>query len=257
MPYADNEGARIHYEVEGKGPPLILLHGLLEDLGWWRESGWVDALRNDYLLVLIDARGHGASDKPHDPDAYALELLVGDVVAVLDDLKIRKAHFLGFSMGGWVGFGFGELAQELFHSLIIGAMSPYSDRDHSEAFLEFLQKGRDHVKESFEEALPWLPPELKARSVANDFEALIAFASKDYKVTPLEDVLSNMTLPCLLFVGESDPFYPEMKRCAPNMPNATLASFPNLGHVETLFAPDLIIPRIKEFLDGLPRTEGT
>ena len=105
MPYADNDGVRIHYRVEGQGPPLVLQHGFSESVVDWYEAGYVDALRSDYRLILIDARGHGASDKPHDPDAYELERRVTDVVAVLDGLAIKKAVFWGYSMGGWIGFG--------------------------------------------------------------------------------------------------------------------------------------------------------
>ena len=72
MPYADNDGIRIHYQVEGEGPPLVLQHGFSESVVDWYEVGYVDALRSDYRLILIDARGHGASDKPHDTDSYAV-----------------------------------------------------------------------------------------------------------------------------------------------------------------------------------------
>ena len=55
MPYANNQGIRIHYQVEGEGPPLVLVHGLNLSLDWWRLKGYVEALKNDYQLVLIDA----------------------------------------------------------------------------------------------------------------------------------------------------------------------------------------------------------
>ena len=64
----------------------------------------------DRQLILLDARGHGASDKPHDPAAYDLRLRVGDVTAVLDDLEIRRADYFGYSMGGWIGFGLAKHA---------------------------------------------------------------------------------------------------------------------------------------------------
>jgi pimeloyl-ACP methyl ester carboxylesterase len=72
MPYAHNAGVRIHSQVEGEGCPLVLQHGFSESVVDWYESGYVDALSRDYRLILIDARGHGTSDKPHDPDAYLL-----------------------------------------------------------------------------------------------------------------------------------------------------------------------------------------
>ena len=120
MPYADNDGVQIHYRVEGEGPPLVLQHGFSESVVDWYEAGYVDALRSDYRLILIDARGHGASDKAHDPDAYELERRVADVVAVLDGLAIEKAVFWGYSMGGWIGFGTAKYSQERFRALVIG-----------------------------------------------------------------------------------------------------------------------------------------
>jgi len=254
MPYANNYGVRIYYEVEGEGPPLILLHGLTEDSGWWRDSGYVESLRNDYRLILIDARGHGASDKPHIPDAYKLELLVSDIVEVLNDLGISKAHFLGFSMGGWIGFGIGKYASERFHSLIIGAMSPYREPNAPNVTLERLKKGEDFIWPDIEKRMGlWITPQLRARLRANDLEALIALVSKDWMLS-LEGVLPTMTMPCLLFAGEADLYYPGAKRCADSMPNATFVSFPNLGHMDTLFRSDLVIPYIKKFLAGVPQT---
>ena len=81
---------------------LVLLHGLSETYEIWHISGYVESLKKEYRLILIDARGHGDSDKPHDSEAYTMKLMVSDVVAVLDDLKISKAHFLGYSMGGMI-----------------------------------------------------------------------------------------------------------------------------------------------------------
>src|SRR5215831_14546262 len=126
MPYIDNDGVRIHYQVEGEGPPLVLQHGFSESVVDWYEAGYVDALRSDYRLVLIDARGHGASDKPHDPDAYELERRVADVVAVLDGLAIEKAVFWGYSMGGWIGFGAAKYARQRIRALVIGGQHPYA-----------------------------------------------------------------------------------------------------------------------------------
>jgi pimeloyl-ACP methyl ester carboxylesterase len=80
MPYATHDGVRIYYETEGSGPPLLLHAGLSMSLNDWRDFGYVNALRDDYRLILLDPRGHGQSDKPHDPIAYAYNLLVGDVV---------------------------------------------------------------------------------------------------------------------------------------------------------------------------------
>src|SRR3990172_464286 len=141
MPYATNpaDGVRIHYEVEGQGQPLMLVHGISGALQHWRINGYVDALRGDYRLVLVDARGHGESDKPHNPEAYAFKLMVGDLVAVLDALDISEDHYFGYSMGTLIGFRAPGFAPGRFHSLILGGHSPYRDDAADEAGREVLE----------------------------------------------------------------------------------------------------------------------
>ena len=72
MPYEDrfidNDGVRIHYEVEGEGgPPLVLVHGMGMSTKDWRSAGYTDALSGEFRLILIDSRGFGQSDKLSDP----------------------------------------------------------------------------------------------------------------------------------------------------------------------------------------------
>ena len=104
MPYANNDGVRIHYKIEGEGPTLILQHGYTMNLERWYQVGYVDALKSHYQLILIDLRGHGASDKPHDRAAYTWPVEVMDVLAVIDDLNISQTMFWGYSRGGGIGF---------------------------------------------------------------------------------------------------------------------------------------------------------
>ena len=104
MPYVNSHGVRIHYQTEGDGPPLVLQHGFTDSLDGWYEYGYVPALQHHYRLILLDARGHGGSEKPHESAAYEARLFVADILAVLDDLHIPKAHFWGYSMGGRIGF---------------------------------------------------------------------------------------------------------------------------------------------------------
>src|SRR6476659_7736179 len=101
MPYATNNGFRIYYEREGRGPALVLHAGLTQSLCNWRDyGGYVDALTGDDDLILMDPLGHGGSDKPHDPAAYAYANRVADVLAVLDDAEVARAIFWGYSLGG-------------------------------------------------------------------------------------------------------------------------------------------------------------
>ena len=120
MPYASHQSVRIYYQVDGEGPALVLHHGLGGSLEVWRQLGYAAALRDTYKVIMLDARGHGASDKPHDRAAYGLPKCVGDVLAVLEALQLSKAHFLGYSMGGRIGLGLAKYAPERVKSLALG-----------------------------------------------------------------------------------------------------------------------------------------
>ena len=117
-------GIRIFFKLEGeRGPFLFLHHGLFGSHRDWYEWGFVKGLAREFRLVIPDARGHGRSDKPHEPEAYGRRM-ADDVVAVLDDLSIEKAHVSGYSMGGGTTLGVGRGAPERVHSLIVGGAGP-------------------------------------------------------------------------------------------------------------------------------------
>ena len=249
MPYARNQGVRIHYHVEGDGPPLVLQHGFTSSLKNWYTYGFVDVLKDEYRLVLIDARGHGGSDKPHDANEYDLKLRVGDVTAVLDDLGIDRAHYWGYSMGGIIGFGIAKHCAERFHSLVIGGMNPdVSGGESVQARVELLKQGIGAYVAHSEAQSGGMDPDRRALLLANDAEALIAAISGPRGLDGMDDVLPTMTMPCLLYVGEADGFYPGVKACAPKLPNAAFVSFPGLNHGQTSQASGKVLPHARQFL---------
>jgi pimeloyl-ACP methyl ester carboxylesterase len=94
------DGTRIAYDVSGTGPLLALLHGLASTRASWHEAGVVDALASEWTVAAIDLRGHGESDKPRMPEAYAIETVLGDVAAVIAACGAARASVWGFSYGG-------------------------------------------------------------------------------------------------------------------------------------------------------------
>jgi pimeloyl-ACP methyl ester carboxylesterase len=252
MSYAENRGVRIYYEVEGEGSPLVLVHGFSDTLEGWREYGYAEELEKEHRLVLIDARGHGASDKPHDPEAAAgLEQRPADVVAVLDDLGIERAHYFGYSLGGWIGLGLAKYAPERIHSLIIGGAQPYGQS--MELYRQGLTGGIEGWIAVVEKMLGSpVTPETKERLLSNDVEALSASVADDRP--NISGILPTLTIPCLLYAGEADPLCPLVERCALEVPNGRFFSLPGLNHIQGAVRSDVVLPQVVEFL---AKTEAT
>lgn len=251
MSYAKNGGVRIYYQVRGEGPPLVMLHGIWGSVEDWHDYGYVDGLEQAYRLILIDARGNGASDKPHDRDAYTTELMVADIVAVLDDLNVEKAHFMGYSFGGRFGFAIAKYAPERFHSLIIGGQEPHQFPPEAfERFIQLYREGMEAAVALIEEGLGRkMRPEGKARILANDVEALMARLEERRDEPGMEEVLPTMTMPCLVYMGEDDDLYPRAEEWVKQMPNVTFVSLPGLHHMTAFTRSDLVLPHVTRFLE--------
>lgn len=242
MPFANNQGIRIHYEVEGQGAPLVLLHGFACTIDNWRQPAYVDALRLDYRLILIDARGHGDSDKPHEPEAYRMALMASDITVVLGELGVERAHYLGYSMGGDVGFGVAKLTPERLTSLIVVGSHPYGG-DPPEAWIPIFRQGAQAWVDGVVPAKyrRWFSP---ARM---DAEALAAWLSLKERAG-LADDLAALDVPCLLVVGENDGAYDGAVRCAKAMPDATCFTIAGADHLDSIARSDLVLPQIRRFL---------
>jgi pimeloyl-ACP methyl ester carboxylesterase len=245
MPFADNAGVRIHYVIEGEGPPLVLQHWSVATLENWYDFGYVSALKNEYRLILLDARGHGTSDKPQTPEEYKLKKRVEDIVSVLDNLGIVKTHFFGYSMGGWIGFGLARYAPERLRSLIIGGATPHTtSMDGLRQFIRVaIEKGPKAFVAQWEEEFGVVPPALRKRMLAYDYKTLLVLAQDREN---LESVLPTMSMPCLLFSGEMDEL--SVEACARQIANSTFFTLPGLDHGGAITQCDEVLPHVKKFL---------
>ena len=255
MPYAESGDFNIYYEVEGKGIPLTFQHGATLSLEDWYDFGFVDALKDDYQLILIDALGHGKSDKPHEPKYYEGNNPAKNIIAVMDDLNINTTHYFGYSMGGNIGLRLAFSYPERMKSIIVGGVGPLTAPPPSVpmAFQQLTQalEGGAETFTSFVESSIELSPVRKARLMANDFEALLScFKSMSSPVPDMVNALSQMTIPLLVFVGESDQFFPheQLREGYKYVPDLTFFTLPNLDHMQAEQRSDMIVPHVKEFL---------
>jgi pimeloyl-ACP methyl ester carboxylesterase len=112
------EGVGIDYEVAGEGRPVLLLHGFPDTGACWRHQvpALVDA---GFRVVVPDLRGYGGSDKPSEVEAYSVPYLAGDVLGVLDDLGIARAHVVGHDWGAALGWVLAALAADRVDQLAV------------------------------------------------------------------------------------------------------------------------------------------
>ena len=253
MPTADNSGIKINYEVTGTGPPVILQHGLTSKLDKWSWFGYVDVLKNNYKVISVDARGHGKSDKPYDAALYDRKIMASDIVSVMDAESINEAHYMGYSMGGSIGFGLAEAFPQRFHSLIIGGMHPYPLGDLEleprvkvlDLMLESLEHGMDVYVGGLEPA-----PDEREREhlLSNDAEAIIAATLALRDRPDISGVLSRMTMPCLVYCGDQDGLHRGAEECVKHIPNVTWVSLPGLDHGDVMQRSDTLLPHVLNFL---------
>ena len=114
----DSGGVGIEVEVTGEGPPVVLLHGFPDTGRLWRHQvpALVDA---GFQVIVPDQRGYGRSDKPAEVDAYGILPLGGDVLAVLDQLGIERAHVVGHDWGAAVAWVVATVAPERVDHLAV------------------------------------------------------------------------------------------------------------------------------------------
>ena len=105
------------YRLDGAidAPVLLLSNGLAADLSMW--DGQIPFLAAHYRTLRYDNRGHG--DTPASPGPYSIDLLASDVLDLLDQLAIRKVHFLGMSLGGTIGWMLAASYPERINSLVL------------------------------------------------------------------------------------------------------------------------------------------
>jgi pimeloyl-ACP methyl ester carboxylesterase len=132
---------------EPDAPPVVLVHGFASGaLLNWHAAGWVrDLTRAGFRVLAFDQRGHGSSDKPHDPASYSMELLVDDLLAVMDTHLIDETFYVGYSLGARVGW---QAALDVPDRITRGVLGGIPDGDPLTTFR--LDEAREFVADGSE-----------------------------------------------------------------------------------------------------------
>lgn len=244
--FVQHADVRVFFRTSGEGAPVLLHHGFAGSSQSWLDAGYVRTLEQQYQVIAIDARGHGRSDKPHDPAAYTMELRTGDVAAVLDELGISSAHYWGYSMGARTGFAFAQYHASRLTSFINGAAGPGSPKLEETR----IRKGanaliaRDFV--GIASAFGVTEAQARAIMAGNDLDALAAaqlgLLSWDGVNPRTLDVRS------LHYAGANDPLRYAAQSAAGAMPDGRFVSLPGLNHLTGFTESAAILPTATTFL---------
>jgi len=262
--YFDSDGVRIRYIVEGKGAPIVLIHGFESSLDIWRTRGILPNLAQNYQVIAFDMRGHGKSSKPHDPGAYGREMAL-DVVRLLDHLGITRAHIVGYSLGSVVTSQLLTLHPERFitATLIAGAgRLDWSDEQQRATEAE----ARDYERECISRSLIYrISPADRPKPTEKDIQALIATCMADstrdrfalgavarsrgdQRITSA--AAAAVTVPTLGVVGSLDPARNGMetlKKLRPDLKLVVVEGATHAGERGILGRPELI-SALRDFL---------
>jgi pimeloyl-ACP methyl ester carboxylesterase len=250
------DGVRLHYKVEGSGPPLLLHLGAGADADLWRAAGYVEPLSRSYTCVLFDHRGHGQSDHPRTAEANHIDRYVGDVVALAEHLGDSKVSFFGWSSAVAVGLKAADEHPDVFDALVLfGAIARRAAAEQiadatKQRLAALREKGWHYILDPMvaAERSP-VPQWFLDRVVATDIEPLIAYsaARPAWNWSPW-DAAPRVELPTLILAGELEDPDDVMGELASLMPSATRVRIPDREHINAFLASDLVVPLLMDFL---------
>jgi pimeloyl-ACP methyl ester carboxylesterase len=266
--FATVQGLRIHYADEGRGPPLLLLHGLTSNL--FAYDGWAALLRDDFRVVRLDLPGHGLTG-PDPLQRYRPEEVADLVVAFMDELGIARAHLAGSSLGGAIAWQTAVRHPERVDRLVLLAPVGYPIEGELPLALRLLGSptlgpvlARLAPFREFERRLALAygdPARLDHATARREFDLFRREGNRDALAamlgggTDMADPLSQLariTAPTLVLWGTRDAILPPF--VAPNfagaIPGARLAWIAGAGHAPMMELPEASIEPVRAFLEG-------
>jgi pimeloyl-ACP methyl ester carboxylesterase len=245
------DGVRLAYRTAGEGAPVLLLHGFAAD----SEANWVRPHVVQALVaagrraITLDARGHGESDKPHDPAAYADDAMVRDAQALLDHLGIDRVDVCGYSMGSMTTYGLVGRDRRARSAVLGGVGGRMSDRSLAERapriadalLADDVAKIADPAARAFRQF---------ADSTGADREALAAI-QRSRRTRPRDGFV--ITVPTLVVVGDGDRLVGSPHELAARMAGASVKIVSG-DHLTAVFDP-AFREAIVSFLAGVDRDD--
>jgi pimeloyl-ACP methyl ester carboxylesterase len=261
-----SDDAEIFYEIQGDGPPVILLHPFPAHHEFWLPV--IPALESRYRLILPDLRGHGESEIGHGPAVMAKH--AADVARIMDAARVGKAAFIVCSIGGYIVFEFLSRFRSRVSALALCDTRPQPDT--SEARANRLKNADAVLEQGTEQFLKSMVPKLFGSTTVSSRPDIVEGALQMMRKMSPEDVslvlrgmgerpdsvpdLKYINLPTLIVMGEEDVLATgsdgELMR--QNIPGSRLKMIPKAGHYAPWERPEAVGPLLRQFLDFVPLT---
>ncbi len=226
-----SDGVRLHYELHGPddGPPIVVVHGFASHYRLnWVGTRWQETLVGaGFLVVGLDCRGHGESDKPHESTAYTPHVMAADVRRLLDHLDIARADYLGFSMGARIGLQAVLDFSHRWRKVVLAGLGTRGAIDQAPSIARALRAGtpENPTAQTFYAFASARPH--------NDLQALAACIEAPQP--PLDRaLLRRITTPIMLVIGDRDELASGADELARMIPAARLITVPGRDHLGTV-----------------------
>lgn len=236
MKFFDSDGVQIAYRDEGRGDPILLIHGFASNVAVnWANTGWIETLkRSGFRVIAMDNRGHGQSEKLYDAEHYSSPIMAEDARRLLDELMIHQADFMGYSMGARITAFMAMTYPERVRSAVFAGMGinmvrGMGDPEPIAAALE-----AEHVNDVND--LTSRAFRLFADQTNSDRLALAAcMRSARVKITP--EALEEISCPVLVAVGTDDMVAGDGAELAEIIPGAELLDIKGRDHMKAVGDP--------------------
>jgi pimeloyl-ACP methyl ester carboxylesterase len=253
MAFVVNRGCRLAYDVLGDGPTVLLQTGLTLRRDDWADRGYVAAFADGYRVVMTDSLGHGDSDWSTDRARYAREHRAGDIVAVLDDIGVERAHLIGYSMGGWIASGVLVHHPERLASLVIGGWDPIAGLAAAVAFM----KDTFGFDMTFESVLAYgrkADPQAAAWITPDVLPALRCCWDVMEQLDGVDEAIGRFEQPLLLWDGVDDPYHGAARKIVARYPHVQFLETPG-DHIGALHDADgSARTALRDFIDRAQAT---
>jgi len=272
MPIANINGMNLNYELAGKGPAVVFLHGGNGNARDWANQ--VPVLSTKYKVIALDIRGHGKSEGPKSEAEYSIPIITEDVLELLNLLGIKKCCLAGHSFGGFVSLQFAVTHQDRLSGLVLVDTSsgPYGGGDTKtgqltkklvelaisqgmEAAFEYDARHNPERTEKFK-IHPELREEARQTMLTMSVNAYIWGSRTVAKWQPVTPRLSEIKVPTMIFWGEDDiRFATAVKILETGIAGSILTKVKGVGHSPHQDAPDIFNRNLLKFLERVWSSE--